>query len=148
MPPLDPITPAFAPLSFGQTHIWPSGDQITVANPRRDQVVSVPGGTTTKFLALDITYHNGTQVPESVNSIDSVLLLNVALNDVPTTRLAVSDAQRGDTTPDNVILPGRTVTYRQTFDLIDSPTPVRVQAQASGAMNDPARPVVVFEGTV
>jgi hypothetical protein len=146
-PAAGPVVPPPVVMSFGQTHTWPTGDQITVANPRRDQISSTPGGTVTPFLALDVTFHNGTQVPEPVGTMASVVLLDVSLNDIPVGPLAVSDPQRGDTTPAAEILPGRTVTYRQTFQMVPGAAPARLQVQVSGSMGDPTRPPVFYEGT-
>lgn len=132
-PAAPPAPPKPVVLTFGQSHTWPTGDTITISNPARDR----------SNLTLTIAYRNGSQAVEPLYGINSLLLINAYSDDA---QLQPVFAQ-GDAVPPDNILPGRTVTYRQTYELAAT-GPIALQVQASGSMGDPTRPVVFYEGTV
>lgn len=122
-------------VAFGTPHSWPTGDTIKVSDPQRHQ----------SFLSVDVELHNGGAAPMQMGTIDSPIMLNASADNV--TLIPVAMNTTGFTMPSGYVNSGQTIRYRATFDLPAAGS-ASLQVIASGVMNDPTRPAVIYQGTV
>lgn len=135
-----PVPPP-APLTFGQSHTWPTGDTITIGTPQRKSTTSPYSGRVDTYIVVPVSVHNGSQ---GILSGDKYFT-QVTIDDVPTTYMAMP----GDPLIMNrtaSVLPDKTLKWDEAYP-VNTSAPVHFQMQVMGAAFDPSRPVVFFEGT-